>query len=810
MNTSTQSETTQLRSADGQAVALKSVHIEGRLDGLMLVMKSRQAYRNDGKSNLETVYTFPLPWGATLLALNAEIGGQRLVGTVMEKKQASARYEKAIDDGDTPIMVEQSARGLYTANLGNLQPGEEAVIEIEHAQLLRFEQGQIRITVPTTVAPRYGDAHAVGGLAPHESVDASSLAEYPLTVDILLTGDVARGAVHSPSHAVATTARDDGTLVSLKRGGFLDRDLVLLIDALQGASFATVVPDGDAFAVLASFCPDVQSQQGAPLRLKVLVDCSGSMAGDSIQAARSALHEVLKELEPADRISYSRFGSDIHHDMKALQPCDAATILSVASLVAKTDADLGGTEMNQALLSTFEFDAGSPASKGQPTSSDGERHTDVLLITDGEIWAVDEVLGSAEKSGHRLFAIGVGSAPAESLLRDLADKTGGACELVSPNQNLAAVILRMFRRLRAPRSAGVKVDWGQHVLWQSPVPQTLFGGDTVHAFARLAQHPQRPPVLSWFSGAISAQACAAKVDAGAGDTLARMLGAAQLTGLSRASAQEDVSNHLAEALALALHYQLVTDQTNLILVHVREEGHKAAGLPVLAQIAPMPAAGWGAAGSVMAAARSAQLPMERPMLMQMPRPMLMPAFSRRPPSPAALSMDLDDTRLSNAESLLVWRSSASASMAEPSFDAFEMLREEAPAFLRKEEQPSVQVGARAPVDLLRSLEASALSIEGPLVWALELDTLGVPQALANIIEAMVLELGAREQAWGIALHWLGQALASESALSRQAARIVRSSIKSVDAATLQRWTDALAQALGPVQADAWGKASAAA
>lgn len=38
-------------------------------------------------------------------------------------------------------MVEHSARGLYSANLGNLKPGESAVIEIEYAQLLRFEQG---------------------------------------------------------------------------------------------------------------------------------------------------------------------------------------------------------------------------------------------------------------------------------------------------------------------------------------------------------------------------------------------------------------------------------------------------------------------------------------------------------------------------------------------------------------------------------------------------------------------------------------------------------------------------------------------
>ena len=793
MNTSVQTEITQLRSADGQAATLKSVHIEGRLDGLMLVMKSRQSYRNDGTSNLEAVYTFPLPWGATLMALNAEIGGQRLIGTVMEKKQASARYEKAIDDGDTPVMVEQSAPCLYTANLGNLKPGEDAVVEIEHAQLLRFEQGQIRITVPTTVAPRYGDAHAAGGLAPHESVNASLLAEYPLTADILLTGDVARGAVHSPSHAIVTTARDDGTLVSLKRGGFLDRDLVLLIDGLQGASFATVVPDGDAFAVLASFCPDVKSQGRAPLRLKVLVDCSGSMGGDSIEAARSALHEVLKELEHADHISYSRFGSDVVHHLKAMQPCDVATIQAVASLVTQTDADLGGTEMNEALLSTFALDAGRDGGKSGPTSEALARHTDVLLVTDGEIWGVDDVLSSAQTSGHRIFAIGVGSSPTESLLRELAEKTGGACELVSPNQDIAGVILRMFRRLRAPRIAGVKVDWDQDVLWQSPAPEYLFGGDTVHTFARLQQNPARPPVLSWTGGEIRERACAAKVELGAGDTLARMCGAAQLASLSQHTVEPDVPTIHAERLALALHYQLVTDQTNLILVHVREEGQKAVGLPQLEQIAHMQAAGWGAAGLVKAAA--------------MLTPPQRPVFSIKQSSAPEVNFREESSNLfASYESRAVWRdgTSASASMIDSSFDALDMAYE-IPAFLRKQDRPTFQVGSTSPMELLQSLKASPLSIQGPLVWAAELDTLGVPQPLASIIEAMVLELGSREQAWGIVLHWLGQALAGEFTLARQAARLVRSSIKPVDAATLQRWTDALALALGPVQANAWGK-----
>ena len=798
MNNGIPSEFPQLRGTAGDTVTLQSVHIDGRLDGLMLVMKTRQAYRNDGPGNLEVVYTFPLPWGATLLALNAEIAGQRLAGTVLEKKQASARYEKAIDDGDTPVMVEQSAQGLYTANLGNLQPGEDAVIEIEHAQLLRFEQGQIRITVPTTVAPRYGQAHGAGGLAAHESVASSLTAQYPLTLQILLTGDVARATVSCPTHAIASTAGADGLLVSLARGAFLDRDLVLLLEGLRGASFATVVPDGDAFAVLASFCPEPVPAPVAPLRLKVLVDCSGSMAGDSIGSARRALHELLQALGPSDRISYSRFGSEVRHALADLQLCNAETIRMVADLVAHTDADLGGTEMNAALLSTFALGTALPGGAAQPDATGGERPTDVLLITDGEIWGVDELLRNARQSAHRVFAIGVGSAPAESLLRDLAEQTGGACELVSPNQDIAAVILRMFRRLRAPCVAGVSVDWGQAAVWQSEPPQFLFGGDTLHAFARLPQRPDRSPVLSWRVADAGAEASAPRLEACAGTAMCRMVGAAQrasLVGMARRAAPADQPRLLDDALQLALRYQLVTDQTHLILVHVRGHAQKAAGLPELAQITPMQAAGWGGSGTVMA---------HYAPVGQHAGAGLDAAFDGMFASPRVDALEMDEL-----QTLLTGTSDYLASLSEPAGDiSFAMC--ERPSFQTRDDAPILVVGTTVPGELLRVFDASVQGPFGPLVWFLDLDAAGVPQRLADLIEALAQELGAREQAWGVVLHWLQQVLPAEHALSRQAARIVRATIRPVDPDTLLRWTDLLTQSLGPVRADAWGAAHAAA
>jgi Ca-activated chloride channel family protein len=777
MNTNSQEEQAQLCNDDGEAATLRSVHIEGRLDGLLLQLKSRQRYRNDGKNNLETVYTFPLPRGATLLGLNAEIDGHRLQGTVLEKKQATERYEKAIDAGDTPIMVERSASGLYTANLGNLKPGESAVIEIEYAQLLRFEQGQIRITVPTTVAPRYGDAHRSGGLARHESVEASLLVDYPLTLQLTLAGQAAQSNVQSPSHKVELQKLADTVRVSLKQDAFLDRDFVLLLQGLQGKSFSTVTPDGEHYAVLASYCPALPEKSAEPLMLKVLVDCSGSMGGDSIQAARKALHEVLKELTPEDWIGYSRFGSSVVHDLAGTRPCDGATVNKVSQLIAATEADLGGTEMNAALLSTFELGAQRGWKSLFAVSPERAPQQDVLLITDGDIWDVEEVIRSAKSSGHRVFAVGVGSAPAESLLRELAEKTGGACELVSPNQDVAQVILRTFRRMRATRSCDLAIEWGQEPVWQSPLPKSLFTGDTVHVFARLARAPNWTPMLSWAGGPERVHLAAAELEGAAGDTLARMGAAAQLASMSVGLPKSVTPELEALRLDLALRYQLVSEQTNLLLVHVRADGSKSEGLPAVAPVQHMQAAGWGGVGAVSAC---------------------MPAFSNK-----LVSFNVPS----------VWRTSRA--MAAPLDDPFllqcsddsdrddDLSRDsyEDAAYLRKGRVVT-------PLALLEAFDALAQLNGAEFLFADRLDAQRLPVSLTGLLNELSKALGSRAQAWALVLQWLQGQLSDEFDFSRIGARVLRYALKPVDAANQAQGTKQVAARLARVTSGAWGRAVA--
>ena len=588
-----QRESARLETRDGQPVNLLGVKLSGDLRGLMFEASVEQRFCNPGNTNVEVVYSFPLPWGAVLLGVDVVLGDKHLTGAVVEKKQAEARYEEAISEGNAAIMLEKNRDHSYSLNLGNLAAREHCTITLRYAQTLQFEQRGLRLLIPTVIAPRYGDAEQDGGLLPHQAPSHSLLAEHPFALELRLHGDLAQARVASPSHPVGVAharAEEGGVLtVSLARQASLDRDFVLVIDQLAHDSMAIAARDSvasGAVAILASFCPRIAVQGRASTAVKILVDCSGSMAGDSINAAKRALQAVVRQLGDGDRFSLSRFGDTVEHRSRGLWKTTETTQLAAQRWVGALKADLGGTEMEAALTSTFAL--------AQTVSSD------ILLVTDGEISAIDRTIASAKHSGHRLFIVGIGSSPAETHLRRLAEATGGACDFVVPGEAVEPAVLRMFARLRSPRLANLHIEWPAGVVpeWVSPLLPSVFDGDTVNVFALLGQAPAGPVRLLGQRAEDDAPQEIGKADfAGkleAADTLPRMAASVRL----RSPNTEAANATTFDAAALAVAYQLVTEKTNFLLVHERAEGEKAIDMPELQKVQQMVPAGWGGMGSL--------------------------------------------------------------------------------------------------------------------------------------------------------------------------------------------------------------------
>lgn len=592
----------------GKPLILQGVKAQGQIEGRMLEMTLEQRYRNPLGINVEVVYTFPLPYQAVLLSLEVEINGETLTSVVKQREEARAEYEEALSEGNTGILVNVNPDRSYTLELGNLMPRETCLIRLRYVQVLQPAQGSLRMTLPVTLAPRYGDPVLQGRFEPHAVPQVDALVEYPFDIQLKVRGELAYAQVSSPSHQMATRHVPAGTPsespmidIRLAHDDWLDRDLVLVFSELRHANLGLAALDRmspGTGVVMASFTPRFPAHGPLPVTVKILVDCSGSMNGDSIEAARRALHGILAELRDGDRFSLSRFGTTVHHRSRGLWKAAPPAKAAAHRWIVNLDASLGGTEMESAILSTLRLAGAKDATR---------LGADVLLITDGEVHDIDGVLGAAGQSGHRFFVVGIGASPAESLIRRLADATGGACEFVHAGEHAEAAILRMFHRMRSLVARNVQVQWPAkcQVLMTTELPLSVFDGDDVTVYAHLGtDQPDalKGPVCLTATLADGSQAELARLQANfmedKDNTLAR-LAMAEHDRQRRDTEDDEPGEEHTELGALAQKYQLVTPDTSLILIKQRDPGEQASDMPELVKVKSMLAAGWGGHGSIV-------------------------------------------------------------------------------------------------------------------------------------------------------------------------------------------------------------------
>ncbi len=312
------------------------------------------------------------------------------------------------------------------------------------------------------------------------------------------------------------------------------------------------------------------------------------MGGGSITAARRALMSVLKQLKAGDKFSLSKFGSRVEHGSRALWSVSDQSRVSAESWITQLDANMGGTDIPDALESTLALG--------------NSNNCDVLLITDGQTHEVNSIIERANKSKQRIFTVGIGASPGQGLLHRLAAATGAACDFIAAGEAVEPAIVRMFNRLRSPSLQNIQVQWPKDCAPTKEIPlgQALFDGDTVHVSAWFDQAPTGRVTLS---GHVAGQEVAQEIGvvefkAAAQDNAeATGTSASALSRIAAAQSLKALDNEELENEALAtktaVAYQLVTEYTNFLMVHERSAADKATEMPVLTKVPQMLPAGWG-------------------------------------------------------------------------------------------------------------------------------------------------------------------------------------------------------------------------
>ncbi len=579
---------------------LEGVRVAAEISGAASRVVMAQRYRNTEAVPVEAVYVFPLPEGAALCGLVIETGGRRINGRVLEREEAFAAYDDALAAGHGAALLDEERPNVFTASVGNLLPGQKLTVELTWVEALAREGEAIRFALPTVVAPRYVPDEDASGVSPTPGERVSPPVElavpygFTFAAEVELPGGVA--GVESPTHPIRVLLADGKARVELaQEAAAMDRDLVLLLTPVAAAKPCGLLErqaDGSVVAAV-SFVPHLE-RSGGPREVVFLVDRSGSMNGDSIEAVRRALQLCLRSLEEGDAFDIVGFGSTFQTLFGAPRPYAQVSLEEASAHVERLQADLGGTEILPALRAVLE----------RPSA--GGLRREVVLLTDGEVSNDDAVVALAREHAAttRVFAFGIGHAASEHLVRAVARASGGAAEMILPGRALEATVVRQFGRLRAAALEDVRVAWsGAKAQLQAPATVAqLFDGEPLAVYAWLDGAPAAALLAATSAGkAVSWEVELDPEKVADGSLLGTLAARAAIRDLEegtaearRGSNQRDrADTRVREAIVrLAVRYGLASRETSFVAVEEREDGEDR---PV-AELRRIPVAlahGWG-------------------------------------------------------------------------------------------------------------------------------------------------------------------------------------------------------------------------
>ncbi len=602
-----------LFASDLRQVPLEGVRIDARLEGLGTEVTVAQRYRNRESCAIEAVYVFPLEEGAAVCGFEAKVGERIIRGRVEEREEAFEIYDDAMEDGHGAFLLDQERPNVFTASVGNLRPGEAVEIRITYVALATHQGAGIRLMIPTTVSPRYvpRDMPPEVGQSDGERVNPERWREVPygleLRVEVEAGGQIA--GVESPSHPVRVRLRETGATVELARDQTaLDRDFVLVVETAEPhrpSARAVRGDDGSGFCQV-TFYPDLEARSEGASEVIFLLDCSGSMLGDSIDQARRALALSIRALEEGDSFQIVRFGNKSESLWSRPRPFDDDTLEEATRYIEDVRANLGGTEILK------------PLRKALQLRRDPDRRRQILLLTDGEVANESDIVALAEDSADavRIFTFGIGAGSSEYLVRELARVTGGAAEFIFPGERIEPKVLRMFGRVRMPALDDVRLDWGGLKVEQAPsrIP-AIFAGDSLTLLGRFDPeksrlgNPAHQDSTLTLSAAGESWSLAVDFDGNeVGGPTPKLWARERIRELERRSAAgsaqrrpESERRRRRRLVELGRTYGLLSSATSYVAIEERSEAEKVKGAAHLRRIPIALTVGWGGRGRLTAA-----------------------------------------------------------------------------------------------------------------------------------------------------------------------------------------------------------------
>jgi Ca-activated chloride channel family protein len=542
----------------GGQLQIKEHDVKVTINNGIAVTTVDQVFQNMEDRQVEALYTFPVPKGASVSNFSMWINGREMVGEVVEKQRARQIYESYKQTRRDPGLLEQVDYKTFEMRVFPIGPRAEQRVQVTYYQELDVDHDWATWVYPlaTTTQGKQPDATTKGRFA--LNVEAKS--EVPLV------------EMSSPSHkdafAVAKHAEGYWQASLETREGDLARDVVLaykLARPRTGVDLITAKQGGEDgyFCLTLTAGDELAPKAGAGMDYVFVLDVSGSMADDGkLDLSTRSLGAFVQSLGAGDRFDVITFNVQPTPLFTALTDAnDEAKAKATEFLAARSPA--GGTVLHPAITAAYKYAA-------------PDRTLNVVVLSDGltETGEAQQLAALIQQrpKGCRVFSVGVGNDVNRPLLQDVAEKSGGIAAFLSRGDDFERQAQSFRRKLEHPAATEVRIELEGAEAYDVEPRQlpNLYHGSPLRLYGRYKKAgPAKVRVKANVNGQPLDQAVDVELpkDEGGNPEIERMWAWHRVQRLLKdADAAGSRSPVTAEIVRLGEGYSIVTEYTSFIVL----------------------------------------------------------------------------------------------------------------------------------------------------------------------------------------------------------------------------------------------------
>jgi len=541
----------------GSPFLLKRTDARAVVTGPVAHVVVTQSWENPNSFPVDGLYIFPLPENAAVNDMQLVIGDRTVRAEMRRREEARQIYEQARREGRVAGLLDQERPNIFAQRVANIMPGQAIQVVLAFDHEIRCEGGDCEYVFPSVVGPRFIPAGQAdpGEIAPPVVEDGRST-RHVLALTVEVDAGVPIRDVTSPSHRTVISRDEDARVRAVLAEGEtarLDRDFKLRWRVGGNAPEIGLLAWRDteesgaagAFTLILQPPADEAAEAAAPRELVFVLDCSGSMRGVPLDAAKNVVRRALDSVRPGDTFQIIRFSESA----SGLGPEPlAATEENIHLALGYLDSlhGGGGTHMLSGIRAALDRPA------------DPDRLRIVAFLTDGYIGNEDEIFAEIRRNlgGARLFSFGIGR---------------GASAFLGPRETPDEMVRRFARRIDTPVLTDIRITWEDlevQDLEPARIPD-LFAGQALLLHGRYTRPGTGVVVVEGRRGGryetFRKVAILTELETDH-EAIGRLWARARIHRLSRElrdGPREDVQEKI---VALGLEHRLVTRWTSLVAV----------------------------------------------------------------------------------------------------------------------------------------------------------------------------------------------------------------------------------------------------